>query len=200
MRPLTYFLIATALASPLSAQDATEEIPDSIEEAANQPQPHADETSELEEKTEPADQKDGVVVRIEIPKQIRTADNSKKFKILSPWAPKPLQAAPIGWRYIAANPNQSYKTSVNLKSGKKLSLKITPYLLVPERSPLVVQVLEPGYSPAEGYRQQNSVTATLETSNQLLLKASNSLVDSISNLEELLLTLPKPEVKKTPQP
>lgn len=182
------FIITTLFAFSQSEEDSTSPEPTESQE---------NEEIELEKKAEETEE-EAIVIRTEIPKQVELTTSSQQLRILSPWAPKPLQAAPIGWRYIAGSPDQAYKTQVELTTGSKLELKITPYILVPEASPLVVQVLEPGYIPADGYRQKSSVTASLEKSNSMLKTASQNLDKSIENLKSLLETLPKPE--PAPQP
>lgn len=148
----------------------------------------------------PAKQDGGLVVRTEIPKQIKLSDDTGELKILTPWAPKPLQSPPVGWRYITAPNEKRYKTTVELKSGKQVSLSIAPYILVPEDSPAVVQITEPGYIPTDGYRQKNSVSASLTKSNKLLSDASKSLDKSIADLKQLLDTLPSPNPESSSQP
>jgi len=160
--------------------------------------PTQNEVDVISENSTEQEEQDPVIIRTEIPKQIELTTSSQQLKILSPWAPKPLQAAPVGWRYIAGSPEQAYKTQVSLKTGSKIELKITPYILTPEASPLVVQVLEPGYIPANGYKQTTSLTSSLETSNQMLKTASENLEKSIINLKSLLETLPKPEAQTQP--
>lgn len=141
------------------------------------------------------DSEEGVVVRTEIPKPIQLEEKDSNFKLLSPWSPKPMQRAPLGWQYIPADSSHSYKKQVTLKSGKKLKLLITPYVLAPENSADVVQVLEPGYQPERGYQQKFNVEASLKNSTKLLAETSEALDSSIKDLRELLQTLPKPETQ-----
>lgn len=149
---------------------------------------------------EEADSEDeGVVVRTEIPKPIQLEDQDSGFKLLSPWSPKPMQRAPLGWQYIPADSSHSYKKVVTLQSGKKLKLVITPYILAPESSASVVQILEPGYQPERGYQQKFNIEASLKISAKQLADTSEALDSSIKDLKELLQTLPKAETQAPTQ-
>lgn len=139
---------------------------------------------------EPDEEDEAVVVKVEIPKQIEVSEDSG-FKLISPWAPKPMQQAPKGWRYIPAGQDTAYPVEVNLSTGKTLSLSITPYTLVPEISNKVIQVKEPGYQPEHGYQQEHSVSARLEKATDNLKQAGDSLDKSIENLSALVDSLPK---------
>ncbi len=133
-----------------------------------------------------------VLVKIEIPKQIKLAESETgDFKLLTPWAPKPMQSAPRGWRYIPAHKEKAYPVEVKLATGKTLSLSVIPYTLVPEVSSKVVQAREPGYEPERGYQQVHSVSARLKTTTDNLQKAGDSLDQSIENLSALVDSLPK---------
>ena len=154
---------------------------------------HANETQpdpEADTKTEVTNQ--AVVVKVEIKKQISAAKNSKStYKLLSPWAPKPLQNPPLGWRYVPAHQSQAYPVAVNTLSGAVIDLEVIPYVLVPEDSLKVVQVCEPGYLAEHGYAQKHSISARLETTNQHLKNAVDAIDLSIEKLSALVETLPK---------
>ena len=133
-----------------------------------------------------------VLVKTEKPKQIQlSANDNSELELLSPWAPKPLQTAPKGWRYTPVTADRSYPLEVKLSSGKSVSLSVTPYALVPNSSLNVIQAREPGYQPERGYQQIHSVTARLQTTTQTLDTAAASLDESISNLSALVNSLPK---------
>lgn len=120
-----------------------------------------------------------------------TSKKLADLRLLAPWSPKPLQRAPIGWRYVPASPASAFRKKVQLSNGKSLTLSVRPYALVPEKSPLVIQAVEPGYQADLGYVQKESVTASLTTSITALEKASQALESSITNLNDLVNSLPK---------
>ena len=196
------YLIAIFGAPHLLAQDENEdttsdEVVTSDEDSQDSSNGDESESNSDDDAESTTDEQEepGVVVRTEIPKQIQLDGDSSSFKLLSPWSPKPMQRAPLGWQYIPADPSHSYAHSVSLKSGKTLKLKITPYVLAPENSASVVQVLEPGYQPERGYQQKYNIESSLKHSSKLLADTSEALDASIKDLRELLLTLPKPETQ-----
>lgn len=133
-----------------------------------------------------------VSVQTESSAQITLSDSqSSSLKLLTPWAPKPMQPAPLGWRYIPETADKSYPLTVTLSSGKTLSLKVAPYALVPVESSFVVQACEPGYQPERGYQQDTSISARLENTTQTLETAAESLNESIKNLSSLVDSLPQ---------
>lgn len=179
------------------ADTPADEIPaEALEELLQEDEPDGESDEQLpqqpddiqpETSSEPA-----VVVKTEPKVQIVLADNQDSgFQLLSPWAPKPMQKAPTGWRYAPGAANKSYPLDVKLSSGQSLSLKVVPYALVPIESKFVVQACEPGYQPARGYQQTNSVSARLEKTTQTLELAADSLNESIQNLSALVDSLPK---------
>lgn len=158
-----------------------EEIVEPIQELEEQP-----DDLHLPEPTE------AVLVKIESPKQIEVSPEQKGgFQLITPWAPKPMQEAPAGWRYIPASPDKAYPVKVKLSSGKSLSLNVMPYTLVPTISKQVVQAREPGYQPERGYQQTFSVSARLESTTSNLKLAADSLDQTIENLSSLVDSLPK---------
>jgi len=193
---------------PLEPDSSAPVLEEDVADNQNLEEPELDETSdELNEPEQPAQPEDPilpeqpedlglpepdepVVVKVEIPKQIELSEDSG-FKLISPWAPKPMQQAPRGWRYIPAQQDKAYPVEVNLSTGKTLSLSITPYTLVPEVSNKVIQAREPGYQPERGYQQVHSVSARLETATNNLKQAGDSLDQSIENLSALVDSLPK---------
>ena len=133
-----------------------------------------------------------VTVKVEMPKQIILSKaETGDFKLITPWAPKPMQAAPNGWRYIPATQDKAYPVEGKLATGKTLSLSVIPYTLVPELSNTVIQAREPGYQPERGYQQVQSISARLMTTTVNLEQAGDSLDQSIENLSALVDSLPK---------
>lgn len=133
-----------------------------------------------------------VFIKTEIPRPIELAiGESSDITLKSPWSPKPKQAAPSGWRYVPAPVSEAYPMEIPLKNGKKINLSVTPHQLVPEDSPLIVQAVEPGYDPDQGYQQTDSVSARLKSATDTLSEASSSLDSSIEQLNLLVNSLPK---------
>lgn len=174
---------------------------DADTDASDQPTDteESDDDENTEEPTEAEKDTDPVVIRTEIPKTIRLSKDNTQLKLLAPWAPKPMQRAPIGWTYVPGDPEQAYTRKIKLSSGESVSLTIIPYVLAPEKTDGVVQVLEPGYQPERGYKQQHSVTAVLNQSSKSLEDAISTLDASISTLDELVGSLPK-QNPVTPKP
>ena len=180
--------VQTEAAEAVSAIDtvADEVLQDLLAQPAEEQLPEQPDDIKPEDPTEP------VLVKVEKPKQIQLSENSQSdLRLLSPWAPKPLQKAPRGWRYVPVSADRSYPLDIKLSSGKSVSLSITPYALVPQESQNVVQAREPGYQPEKGYQQAHSVTARLENTTQTLEQAASSLDESIKNLSALVNSLPK---------
>ena len=178
------------LALEASESGPTHDEPELTEEAEKLDEPVSD--AQAEEDLDQVDPEPAVTVKIELPKQIKLADaETSGFKLLTPWAPKPMQSPPIGWRYIPARRGKAYPVEVTLATGNSLSLSVTPYTLVPELSDDVVQAREPGYQAERGYQQVHSISARLQTATTNLEQAGKSLDKSIENLSELVDSLPK---------
>lgn len=186
--------LALESSEPSEFDPATDEA-ELTEEAELQDEPVSDAPIIDEQAEEDLDQvvpEPAVTVKIELPKQIKLADaETSGFKLLTPWAPKPMQSPPIGWRYIPARRGKAYPVEVTLATGNTLSLSVTPYTLVPELSDDVVQAREPGYQTERGYQQVHSISARLQTATTNLEQAGRSLDKSIENLSELVDSLPK---------
>lgn len=138
--------------------------------------------------------KKGLSVRVE---KIQTGTGNidpSKVKLLAPFPAKPLSAAPTGWRIEISDNVPPFTREVELSPGKKITLKVRPHLLVPEADGAnVFNVLEPGFDPALGYQQHITVGAILANSIRDLESESRELGDAIDNLQQLLVSLPKPE-------
>ncbi|MEO1856624.1 MAG: hypothetical protein ABGY95_04565 [Rubritalea sp.] len=171
----------------LDKPEKSEETPESVLVVVeHEPLPRQPKDMRLPEPNEP------VTVKIELPEQINLSEaQTGTFQLLTPWAPKPMQKPPIGWRYIPAEQEKAYPIKVKLTTGKTLSLSVTPYTLVPEISSRIIQAREPGYEPRRGYQQVHSISASLRTTTNNLEQAGNSLDQSIANLAALVDSLPK---------
>jgi hypothetical protein len=138
----------------------------------------------------------GLSVRVEkIQSGTGTIDPSK-VKLLAPFPAKPLSAAPAGWKLEASDNAPPFTREVELSPGKKITLKVRPHLLIPEADGAnVFNVLEPGFDPALGYQQDITAGAILSNSIRQLEADSTNLGAAIENLQQLLVSLPKPEVE-----
>lgn len=139
----------------------------------------------------------GLAVRVE-KLQVGTGKiDPSQVKLLAPFPAKPLGQAPAGWRIESSENAPPFTREVELSPGKKITLTIRPHLLVPEADATTVfNVAEPGFDASLGYRQTATVGAILSHSIRQLEDDSKDLGATIDSLQQLLVSLPKPE----PQP
>lgn len=141
----------------------------------------------------------GLEVRVEKIKSGKGSIDPSQVKLLAPFPAKPLADAPAGWHLEASENAPPFTREVELSPGKSITLTIRPHLLVPDSDGVgTFSVSEPGYDPALGYRQNATVGALLSQSIRQLDDDSKQLGDVIDNLQQLLVSLPKPE--PTPEP
>ena len=157
--------------------------------------------------TEPAPPKepgDGLTVRVEKLQSAKGSVDPAKVKLLAPFPAKPLAQAPAGWRLEAANNAPPFLREVEISEGSKITLTIRPHLLVPEADgENAFSIRETGYNHSLGYQQTATVGAILANSVRQLDDDSKRLGSVIENLQQLLISLPKPEVapaKETLEP
>lgn len=122
----------------------------------------------------------------------KSEKKSGKVKIFSPWPAKPLGQAPAGWKYVPAPKGTSpYKEKVTLKDGRKLTLSITPYLLVPDSDQSSsFSIAEPGYNPEDMLTQKTTIGAILKRSTEQIEKSEQITSITIRQLQDLLVSLP----------
>ena len=136
----------------------------------------------------------GVAVHIE---KLQTGEglvDPKQIKLLAPFPAKPLAQPPAGWRLEASENAPPFTRKVELAPGTEVTLTIRPHLLVPEADGAkVFAISEPGYEAPLGYQQAATVGAILSTSIQQLDEDSKQLGTAIDRLQQLLVSLPKPE-------
>ena len=98
---------------------------------------------------------------------------------------------------VASDSAPPFTREVELATGSKITLTIRPHLLVPEADGAnVFAIPEPGYDNPLGYQQTATVGAILSNSIRRLDEDSKQLGTAIDSLQQLLISLPKPE----PQP
>lgn len=85
---------------------------------------------------------------------------------------------------------------VEIEKGKNIALNVKPHILVPETDGLLTfSIVEPGYDPAKEYQQTGTVGAILARSVEQLDEDSKQLGSALDQLEQILLSLPKPAAK-----
>lgn len=159
--------------------------------------PVADASPNMEEPAPPAQK--GMAVRVEkVQSGTGTLDPSK-VKLLAPFPAKPIAPAPAGWRLEDSENAPPFTRDVELSPGKKITLKVKPHILVPESDGVnAFTVMEPGFDPALGYGQESTVGAVLSRSIRQLDEDSKQLGTVVDHLQQLLVSLPKPEEKPAP--
>ena len=122
----------------------------------------------------------------------------KSVKLLAPFPAKPLAAIPPGWRLDASTSAPPFIRKVTLAPGTNITLKIRPHLLVPDAAAFALS--EPGFDPALGYSQAQTVSAILANSIQQLDADAKHLGTAIDLLQQLVSSLPHPAPKPQPTP
>jgi len=136
----------------------------------------------------------GLTVRIEKLHGGQGAVDPSKVKLLAPFPAKPLAPAPAGWRLDASDSAPPFTREVELSPGSKVTLSIRPHVLIPDSDGAsVFTIAEPGYESSLGYQQTSTVGAILSNSIRQLDEESKQLGSAIENLQQLLVSLPKPE-------
>lgn len=143
----------------------------------------------------------GLAVRVE---RLQTGPGTidpSKVKLLAPFPAKPLAAAPAGWHLDSSETAPPFTREVEISPGTKITLNIRPHLLVPDADGAqVFSISEPGYDNSVGYLQTATVGAILSNSIRQLDEDSKQLGDAIDRLQQLLVSLPKPEVQPEIKP
>jgi outer membrane biosynthesis protein TonB len=90
---------------------------------------------------------------------------------------------------------------VELSPGSKITLTVRPHILIPDTSGTAAfEVPEPGFNTSLGYRQNATVAAVLSHSISQLDGDSMKLGNAIDQLQQILVSLPKPEPTPQPEP
>ncbi len=148
---------------------------------------------------EPPKPQQGLAVRIE---KLRTGNaliDPKQIKLLAPFPAKPLSQPPVGWHLVASENAVPFTRKVEVASGSEVTLTIRPHLLVPDADGATVfSISEPGYEGSLGYEQTATVGAILSNSIRQLEDESKQLGNAINSLQQLLISLPKPQPEPLP--
>jgi hypothetical protein len=100
---------------------------------------------------------------------------------------------------VASENATPFTRKVEVARGSEVTLTIRPHLLVPDADGAnVFSISEPGYDRSVGYEQTATVGAILSNSIRQLEDDSKHLGNAIDSLQQLLISLPKPELQ--PQP
>jgi len=160
--------------------------------AAETPAPQAEEP--LETITE---EKQGLEIRIESIRGGSGKIDPGQIKLKASFPAKSLSATPVGWILEKSEQAPAFRKEVTLRPGKTIFLSITPHVLEPASDGAnTFAVVEPGFDVSAGYRQSNTVSAILGNSVAQLDRDALLLGNAISDLHQLLASLPKPD----PQP
>ena len=136
----------------------------------------------------------GLAVRVEKLQSGNGTVDPAQVKLTAPFPAKPLAAAPAGWHLDVSDSAPPFTREVEISAGTKITLTIRPHILVPDANGADVFALsEPGYDHPLGYRQTATVGAVLAISIRQLDEDSKQLSNAIDNLQQLLISLPKPE-------
>jgi hypothetical protein len=173
----------------------------STTEAPN-PEPASEtpaETPPEPEPTTPPPPKKGLAVRVEKLQAGTGHIDPAQVQLIAPFPAKPLAQPPAGWHLEASEHAPPFTREIELAPGKTITLTIRPHLLVPNTDGAATfTVAEPGFDPSLGYRQNATVGAVLSQSIRQLDEDSKALGSAIDNLQQLLVSLPKPEPESAP--
>lgn len=139
-----------------------------------------------------------LTVQVEKLQTGKGAIDPKTVKLLAPFPAKPLAAIPPGWRLESSTSAPLFIRSVDLAPGSSITLTIRPHLLVPDAAAFAIA--EPGFIPALGYRQAQTVSAILANSLEQLDEDAKQLGNAIDHLQQLVSSLPHPAPKPQPPP
>jgi hypothetical protein len=149
----------------------------------------------------PNEPRKGLSVRVEKLQSGTGNIDPSQVKLLAPFPAKPLADPPAGWLMESSENAPHFTREVELSPGNAITLTVRPHILIPDADGTsVFQVAEPGFDPFIGYHQNATVGAVLSQSIRQLDEDSRQLGTAIENLQQLLVSLPKPEVQPEPQP
>lgn len=122
--------------------------------------------------------------------------DTTKLKIHAPFPAKPLAQPPHGWLIEPSDNIPPYAREVELEPGKTITLSVKPHVLVPQADGFDTFIVpEPGYDPALEYRQNATIGAVLAGSLRQLDTDSKQLGLALDQLQQLLISLPKPKAR-----
>lgn len=186
-------------APPPAAAPAPAPVPASADKPASAPPP---EPPPAEPETPPAAApEESLTVKVE---QLQTGSGTvdpAKVKLLAPFPAKPLGPIPTGWKLAPSDQNPAFTRKVEVAPKSWITLSIKPHVLVPAATGVdTFSVTEPGFDPAHGYQQLQTVGAVLTRSVEQLDDDAKFLGSAIEQLEQLVTSLPKPAPQPEPKP
>ncbi len=197
-KPNEVTVVLDSVAPATAAVIATEKSPEAIEPAAEPAPPEAIAVAPDEATSKPTD---GLAVRVEKLHTGKGAIDPAEVKLFAPFPAKPLAQPPAGWHLDASNGAPAFTREVELSPGTTITLTIRPHLLVPDADGSnVFAIPEPGFDNTLGYAQIATVGANLSNSIRRLDEDAKQLGTAIDSLQQLLVSLPKPEPQPEGQP
>ncbi|QTN31386.1 hypothetical protein HZ994_03265 [Akkermansiaceae bacterium] len=167
--------------TPVPSDEPPAESPESPATAQSETQPSPEEGQ-------------GLQVRVESIREGTSTSDPGQVKLKASFPAKPLSPAPDGWGLEKSELAPTFLEEITLRPGKTITLSIQPHILTPAADGIgTFAVVEPGFAVSDGYRQTNTVSAILGQSVAQLDKDSLLLGNAISDLHQLLSSLPKPE-------
>jgi len=138
-----------------------------------------------------------LTIQVEALQSGDSAIDPASITLLAPFPAKVLSAIPPGWRLDASASAPPFIRKVELSQATSITLNIRPHVLVPDTSTFALS--EPGFDPALGYSQTQTVCAILANSIQQLDEDAKQLGNAIDLLQQLVSSLPHP-APKSPTP
>jgi hypothetical protein len=137
---------------------------------------------------------EGLGIRVEPIREGKNGAIPGEIKLKASFPAKALSTTPDGWVLDKSVQAPAFIEEVNLRPGKTVSLSISPHVLTPAADgENTFGVVEPGFDSSKGYLQTNTVSAILGNSIVQLDRDALLLGTAISDLHQLLASLPKPE-------
>lgn len=137
----------------------------------------------------------GLRVHVEAIQTGKGKFKTESVQLLRPFPPKPLHKAPEGWLLKESDAVPPTVRQVELAPGKSIALTIRPHILVPDADQdQILAVAEPGFEASLGYEQSNTISAVLTNSVQQLKEDQLQIGNAIDQLQQLIISLPKPEL------
>lgn len=194
----------TVVLEPTTPEDEAEPEPDSTtlgETPTPADTPPEDTTSivdlpELPPAPQPTSEtkEPGLEIKIENITQGTGEIDPSQVQLKASFAPKPLSTPPTGWILEKSENAPPLVKEIELQPGTTITLRIQPHILSPQADGAeVFSVSEPGFRTTLGYRQTQTISAILGDSIATLDSDSLRLETAISDLHNLLASLPKPE-------
>lgn len=136
----------------------------------------------------------GLEVRVEQLTEGKGKFKPESVRLLAPFPAKPLDEAPEGWLLQSENNAPAFRHKIELSPGKFITLTVKPHVLAPDADQLrVLAISEPGFDASLGYAQSDTVSSALSDSIRKLNHDSKRIGSAIDQLQQLIISLPKPD-------